>query len=162
VPGQERAKGIAARTVTYEVSNRIFFRLFQLGNLLQRQSMSEIGISTVQWAVLGALSRPQYADGMTVNDLAQYLLVSRQNLNGVLGRLERDQLSKRSGDLTDRRIKKVCLTQKGRELWLRLEADIDLFYGQATASFNLDERIALAHYMNKLHSDLQKVELHER
>ena len=45
--------------------------------------------------MLGALSRPQAAEGMTVNDLSRYLLVSRQNLTGLLNRLERDGLIER-------------------------------------------------------------------
>lgn len=72
------------------VNNRIFFRLFQLGNTLQRQAVKELGISTVQWAVLGALSRNKAEDGMSFAELSDYLLVSRQNLDGVLKRLERD------------------------------------------------------------------------
>src|ERR1700733_1131054 len=85
------------------VNNRIFFRLFQLGNTLQRQAVKELGISTVQWAVLGALSRNQAEDGMSFAELADYLVVSRQNLDGVLKRLERDRHVLRVTDMTDKR-----------------------------------------------------------
>src|SRR5467141_4248327 len=37
------------------LNNRIFFRLFQVGNTLQRQAVKELGVTTVQWAVLVAL-----------------------------------------------------------------------------------------------------------
>ena len=54
-----------------------------------KRAVEDEGLTTQQWAVLGALSRPEAAAGMTVNQLAHYLMVSRQNLSGVLRRMER-------------------------------------------------------------------------
>ena len=48
------------------------------------------GLTTQQWAVLGALSREKAQGGMSIGDLARYLMVSRQNLSGLIGRMERD------------------------------------------------------------------------
>lgn len=95
------------------VHNRLFFRLFQAGNTLDRQSVKELGITTVQWATLGALSRPQVKDGMSFSDLADYLVVSRQSLDGVLKRLEREGHVARVVDPTDRRAKKVVMLPRG-------------------------------------------------
>jgi hypothetical protein len=47
------------------------------------------GLTTQQRAVLGALSKPAASGGMSVGDLARYLKV-RQNLSGLLSRMERD------------------------------------------------------------------------
>ena len=76
-----------------EINNRLFFRLFQVANTLHTkgtQAIEAFGVTTQQWSVLGALSRPQAANGMSINDLSRLLLVSRQNLTGLLSRLERD------------------------------------------------------------------------
>src|SRR5688572_7663149 len=89
------------------VHNRLFFRLFQAGNTLDRQTVKELGITTVQWSVLGALSRPQVAEGMSFAALADYLVVSRQSLDGVLKRLERESHVKRVADPSDRRARNV-------------------------------------------------------
>ena len=105
------------------VNNRIFFRLFQLGNTLQRQAVKELGISTVQWAVLGALSRAQAEDGMSFAELSDYLVVSRQNLDGVLKRLERDSHVVRIADASDRRARLIKLTPQGRRLWSIVAAE---------------------------------------
>jgi DNA-binding MarR family transcriptional regulator len=48
------------------------------------------GLTTQQWAVLGALSREKAQGGVSIGDLARYLMVSRQNLAGLLSRMERD------------------------------------------------------------------------
>ena len=60
---------------TRSVPNTLFFRLFQTGNVLQRQVQKEMGISTVQWAVLGALSRERYEGGISFFELTEYLFV---------------------------------------------------------------------------------------
>ena len=141
------------------VNNRIFFRLFQLGNTLQRQAVKELGISTVQWAVLGALSRAQAQDGMSFAELSDYLVVSRQNLDGVLKRLERDCHVVRLADASDRRARLIKLTPQGRRLWLSLQPKIYQFYRQAMIQFRFDDSIAFVHYLNRLQADLLEVKL---
>jgi DNA-binding MarR family transcriptional regulator len=66
-----------------------------VANTLRRQAVKELGVTTVQWAVLGALSDPRPTYGIAVGTLADFLVVSRQNLDGVLKRLERDGLVER-------------------------------------------------------------------
>ena len=141
-------------TETYEISNRIFFRLFQLGNILQTKSASKLGISTVQWSVLGALSTERSKDGFSFSALADYLKVSRQNLDGVLGRLERDGYVKRTTNAQDRRSRLVFLTEKGHQYWQVLQQDIDTFYKDATVDLSIDEKIALAYLFKKLRTNL--------
>src|SRR3546814_1704028 len=75
-----------------ELANRLFFRLYQCTNMLHKtgtKAVEDQGLTTQQWAVLGALSRPKAHDGMSVGDLARYLMVSRQNLSGLISRMER-------------------------------------------------------------------------
>lgn len=141
------------------INNRIFFRLFQLGNTLQRQAVKELGISTVQWAVLGALSRNQVENGMSFAELADYLVVSRQNLDGVLKRLERDRHLLRVTDMTDKRARLVRLTPQGREFWKSLQPKIYEFYRRAMVQFHFDDSVAFVHYLNKVQAELVKVKL---
>ena len=108
--------------VADHLNNRIFFRLFQVGNTLQRQAVKELGVTTVQWAVLGALSDPRPTYGMAVGTLADFLVVSRQNLDGVLKRLERDGLVERVADKEDKRARVVKLTPEGFVFWNGLPA----------------------------------------
>ena len=142
---------------TYEINNRIFFRLFQLGNLLQTKSTSNLGVTTVQWSVLGALSTEQSKEGFHFGALAEYLLVSKQNLDGVLSRLERNGLVERKTGETDRRSKLVFLTPKGREFWGQIELGVDEFYQYATADFSVNERITLAYLFQKLRTNLNEM-----
>lgn len=143
------------------VHNRLFFRLFQSGNTLDRQANKELGVSPAHWAVLGALSRPQAAAGMAFSDLADYLVVSRQSLDGVLKRLERDGHAVRVADSEDRRVKKVVMTPQGRRAWNILQPKIYEFYRQALAGFKFDDKVALLHFLNRLNDGMRHVALAE-
>jgi len=144
---------------TKDVANRLFFRLFQTGNILQRQVQNEMGVSAVQWAVLGALSRNGYEQGISFNQLTEYLVVSRQSLDGVLKRMERDNHVLRVAHPDDGRARLVQLTDQGKTYWNSLQESIYTFYEQALKSFTFDDSVSLLHFLNKLHIDLTHVSL---
>src|SRR5690606_21568116 len=129
----------------YSAHNRLFFRLFQVGNTLDRKCSNELGLSPVHWAVLGALSRPRVKSGMSFSDLTEYLGVSRHNLDAVLKRLERDGLVERIISEQDRRAKNVALPSEGFKTWDSLPNDFFDFYGQALSKLTFDDAITLIH-----------------
>ena len=141
------------------IPNRLFFRLFQTGNVLQRQVQNEMGISTVQWAVLGALSRSGFETGISFNQLTEYLFVSRQSLDGVLKRMERDNHVLRVPHPDDGRARLVQLTEQGKAYWDSLQPRIYAFYQQALSGMGFDDSVSLLHFLNKLQADLVKVAL---
>lgn len=141
------------------IPNRLFFRLFQTGNILQRQVQNEMGISAVQWAVLGALSREGFEDGTSFNQLKEYLYVSRQNLDGVLKRMERDGHVVRIPDPSDGRARLVKLTDSGRVFWNNLQDTIAEFYQQALQGMSFDDGVSLLHLLKKLQQDMTAISL---
>ncbi|WP_254275911.1 MarR family winged helix-turn-helix transcriptional regulator [Halomonas sp. 3H] len=140
------------------VANRLFFRLFQASNILQKQTVSAVGLTTVQWAVLGALSRRGYEGGIAFNDLVEYLIVSRQSLDGVLKRLEREGHVQRIPHPDDGRARLILLTDQGRAYWESLQPQIHDFYAQGLKSLGFDETVSLLHYLNKLQKDLEAIQ----
>lgn len=103
-----------------EMANRLFFRLYQCANMLHKtgsRAVEQYGLTTQQWAVLGALSRPEAGEGMSVGDLARYLMVSRQNLSGLLTRMERDGHITAAPDGQDRRSRLIAMSDTGRTVW---------------------------------------------
>ena len=143
-----------------EINNRLFFRLFQVANTLHTkgtQAIEEFGVTTQQWSVLGALSRPQVLDGMSIGDLSRFLLVSRQNLTGLLSRLERDGLLERATSEDDRRSRKVKLSAEGAALWNKLQDPIHNFYDAALKDLSFDDRLAFIHYFTKLQTNMSRL-----
>ena len=89
--------------------------VIQLANLLNRRLapiFEKSKITPQQWAVLSVLGE---SDGpMTLAGLARKLLVSKQNMTGMVARLEQLGLAERSDDPNDLRSSRVQLTRKGR------------------------------------------------
>src|SRR3546814_20318295 len=81
------------------------------------KAVEDQGLTTQQWAVLGALSRPKAHDGMSVGDLARYLMVSRQNLSGLISRMERAGHLAGMPDGKDRRSRRITITASGPNVW---------------------------------------------
>ena len=144
------------------MANRLFFRLYQCANMLHKtgsRAIEDEGLTTQQWAVLGALSRPQAAAGMKLGELARYLMVSRQNLAGVIGRLERDGRLESTSDPQDGRSRVIRLTASGRQVWQRKALPkIRAFYEQALDGFSVNDMVHTVHYLLKMLENMQKID----
>ena len=146
-----------------DLANRIFFKLYQCANMMHKtgtRAVQDEGITTQQWAVLGALSRPgTISQGMAVGELARYLMVSRQNLSGVLARLERDGRLRSLPDGDDRRSRRVTLTAEGRRLWqIDVQARIQAYYEQALNGFSLNDMTHTLHYLLRMLENFKTLE----
>lgn len=145
-----------------ELANRVFFRLYQCANMLHKTGTRAVeaqGLTTQQWAVLGALSRPQAQGGMSVGHLARYLMVSRQNLSGLLSRMERDGHVRSAPDGRDRRSRLVTMTPSGRRVWLKeAQPHIRAYYEQALAGFSVNDIAHTLHYLLRMLENMQRVD----
>ncbi|MDR3440519.1 MarR family transcriptional regulator [Telmatospirillum sp.] len=150
------------RDLSWGLSNRLFFRLYQCANMLHKtgtKALEDYTITTQQWAVLGALTRPAFIGGVAVGDLAAFLLVSRQNLAGVLQRLEGMAYIERAVDPKDTRSRLILLTTKGRSLWdANMRPVISDYYREALAGFSTDDKIHLAHYLDKMLNNFKSID----
>ncbi|MFC5522697.1 MarR family winged helix-turn-helix transcriptional regulator [Polaromonas jejuensis] len=148
-----------------ELANRLFFRLYQCANMLHKTGTRAVeaeGLTTQQWAVLGALSRPEAEGGMSVGDLARYLMVSRQNLSGLISRMERDGHICSAPDGRDRRSRLVTMTESGREVWLvQAQPKIHDYYEQALAGFSTNDITHSLHYLLKLLDNMKRLDCDE-
>ncbi len=148
-----------------DLSNRLFFRLYQTANSLQKvgaQALESEQITTQQWSVLGALSRDTAKDGMSVSDLCDYLRLSRQNISGVLNRLEERDLIVRNTNPKDQRLRYICRTEKGIKLWSKIAPLIGDFYDEALKNFSTDDRIAFTHFLNKLGENMHTMDKNKK
>lgn len=137
-----------------DLATRLFFRLYQCANMMHKTGTRAVeaeGLTTQQWAVLGALSRPQVEDGMGVGELARYLMVSRQNLSGLIGRMERDGHIVSAPDDRDRRARRVRISESGRIVWKeRALPKINAYYEQVLGDFSVNDMSHTLHYLLKM------------
>lgn len=152
----------STRLARMELANRLFFRLYQCANLLHKtgsRAVESEGLTTQQWAVLGALSRPEAERGISVGDLARYLLVSRQNLAGVLSRMERDGHIGMTPDENDRRSRLIRMTEHGRKVWLKQALPkIEAYYEQALHEFSMGDITHTLHYLLQLLENMKRLD----
>ncbi|MFC0342445.1 MarR family winged helix-turn-helix transcriptional regulator [Paracoccus niistensis] len=151
----------AVDALTAGLRNRLFFRLYQTANLLNKtgtRALEDHGVTTQQWAILGALADPRSQGGISVGDLAGLLMVSRQNLTGVLSRLEARGLITRTVDERDKRSRFICLTDEGLQRWAAMQPQINEFYQASLAEFSNSDIIAAMHYLEKLRNNFIALE----
>jgi DNA-binding MarR family transcriptional regulator len=146
-----------------DLANRLFFRLYQCANMLHKtgsRAVEEEGLTTQQWAVLGALSRDRDGAGVSIGDLARYLMVSRQNLSGLIGRMERDGHVAVATDGRDRRSRLVTMTDSGRHVWSVLaQPKIRAYYQQVLADFSTDDVTHTLHYLLKMLDNMKRLDV---
>ena len=145
-----------------DLANRLFFRLYQCANMLHKtgtRAVEEEGLTTQQWAVLGALSREKTQGGMSIGDLARYLMVSRQNLSGLISRMERDGHVAVAPSGQDRRSRVVTMTESGRHLWQVLaQPKIRAYYDEILADFSVNDVTHTLHYLLKILENMQRLD----
>ncbi|WP_211192845.1 MarR family transcriptional regulator [Actinoplanes sp. TBRC 11911] len=78
---------------------------------LYDEVMAPSGLRSTQFAILGELA---HATSLTINELAELLVMDRSALGHSLRPLQRDGLISLDKDTTDRRSVNVSLTREGR------------------------------------------------
>jgi DNA-binding MarR family transcriptional regulator len=145
-----------------DLANRLFFRLYQCANMLHKtgsRAVEEEGLTTQQWAVLGALSREKTQGGMSIGELARYLMVSRQNLSGLISRMERDGHVAVAPSGEDRRSRVVTMTKSGRHVWQVLALPkIRGYYDQILADFSVNDVTHTLHYLLKILENMERLD----
>ena len=145
-----------------ELADKMFFRLYQCANMLHKtgtRAVEDPGLITQQWAVLGALSRPEAIDGMSVGDRARYLLVSRQNLSGLISRMERNRHLHSAQDGRDKRSRLITMTESGKEIWDNQAIPrIHEYYELALAEHSVGDMTHTLHYLLKVLENMKRLD----
>jgi DNA-binding MarR family transcriptional regulator len=102
--------------------------------------LAPAGLKSTQYSILSEISRRADAPP-TMRELADALVMDRSTLGHNLRPLERDQLVALENTATDRRLKHVVLTRKGRaafaeskKLWCTAQAHFESNFGIAKAA----------------------------
>ena len=99
-----------------DLRSRLWFRLMRLMARMQAavaERLREIGISVPQCDVLTTLTEQE---GVSQQELAERLYVTKGNISGLLDRLEEAGFVERRATATDRRQYAIHLTDSGRAM----------------------------------------------
>ncbi len=129
-------RGTMADHVLQAQAERVWFRLFRTQSRLHSllgETLKPIGLSVPQHDVLATLTE---REGVTQQELAQRLYVTKGNISGLIDRLEAASLVERRPIPNDRRAYAIYLTEEGRraaEAGIGLQRDlIAATFGQMT------------------------------
>ncbi len=144
-----------------QLMNRLAFRMYQCANLLNKtgtKALDAHDVTTQQWAIIGALVRDRWSGGIAVHQLASLLMVSRQNLSGVLSRMEDRGLIERIRNEQDSRSRLIRLTPDGWQRWEDMQGDIADFYDSAMNDLSNSDLIHTLHYLDQLRSNMAELD----
>ena len=86
-------------------------------------------------------------------------MVSRQNLSGLISRMERDRHLTINADGRDRRSRLVTMTDSGRHVWLvQALPKIHAYYEQILGDFSINDVTHTLHYLLKMLENMQRLD----
>lgn len=118
------------------LSLRLWLRLLACSNQVQIEVRNRLrerfGMSLARFDYLAQLHR--HADGLRMNTLSRYLMVTGGNVTALTDELEREGLVQRDSDPEDRRSWRLRMTAAGRKAFERIAREheqwvIELFSG---------------------------------
>jgi len=130
--------------------------VIQLANLFIRRLgplFEKAKITPQQWAVLSALAEQE--DAVTLVALSRRLMVTKQNMTGMIARLEQLGLADRSEDPSDLRSSRVTLTRRGRTLVEKLRPAYQEWIGTVGGAVGERDLQALTRTVEKLIGQLE-------
>ena len=102
--------------------------------------LKPLSVTRSQWWVLAYLSRE---DGMTQSQLAEELDLGKVAIGGLIDRLEKSGLLRRQADASDRRVNRVFLEPKSKQLIARMRKVSHRMNTQILSGLN-DEKLESA------------------
>ena len=136
-PLPERHIGLEARIADADhLSLKLWLRLLasstQIETEIRRRLREQFAVSLPRFDYLAQLYRQ--GDGLRMNTLTRFLMVTGGSVTGLTDELEKDGLVQRENDPQDRRSVRVHLTLAGRQTFARMAQEheawvIELFGG---------------------------------
>lgn len=112
------AMAAGPHTIDWEL--RLGFLIHDVSRLRRSafdRCLKPLNVTRSQWWVLAYLSREE---GMTQSQLAEELDLGKVAVGGLIDRLEKSQLLRREADASDRRVNRIYLQPKAKQLVARM------------------------------------------
>ena len=146
------------------LARRALLDTLRVSNLLDRRGGAlarREGITSAQWLTLGLLS--QVGDqGMTPTELCRQLCVSKQNMTGMIVRLEKKGLIERRPEPRDRRSFRVAATDSGARMVHNLEVDGREFFVRQVDKLEENDLLAMSEGLALVLESLREEERDDR
>ena len=122
---------------------------------VQNSHTHGLEISLDQWLVLGPVWKN---DGISQKDIAEYCGKDKTSVTKIIDTLEKKNLVVRVTDQLDHRVKRVVLSQKGRELFLSALPVMAQTRDELRSGISDKEIEALKSILNKIYKNLNDIQ----
>nr|WP_261312669.1 MarR family transcriptional regulator [Ralstonia insidiosa] len=158
--GDERI-GLEARAhVDDHIDVKIWLRLLacstQIEQQIRQRLRTRFNTTLPRFDYLAQLDR--YPDGMRMNVLSRYLMVTGGNVTGLTDQLEKEGLVKREPDPDDRRSFRVSLTDAGRRNFAEMAAEHERWLIEMFDGLGVSNKDALYAQLGRLRMHLAERE----
>lgn len=120
----------------------------QIEQLIRGRLRQRFGTTLPRFDYLAQLER--HPEGLRMNALSRYLMVSGGNVTGLTDQLTAEGWVERTADPTDRRSLNVRLTDAGRAEFLRMAAEHEAWLVALFEGFDLDDKRVLYDTLGRL------------
>lgn len=130
--------------------------VIQLANLLTRRLapiFERAKVTPQQWAILTVL---EIEGPLTLAGVARRMMVSKQNMTGMIARLEQLGLAERHDDPNDLRSSRVQLTRRGRTLVEKFRPAYEEWRGRLGRNVGERDLAALTRTVDRLIDELEQ------
>lgn len=121
-----------------------------------RAIFGEFGLTEQQWRVLRVLWQ---RDGRALLELAEATLISPPSMVGVVDRLARSGLVERRRSQSDRRVVRVFLTERGRDLQDQVTPLVDAAYADLQSVVGEGDWTVLLGALARLNAGLSETDV---
>jgi DNA-binding MarR family transcriptional regulator len=132
--------------------------VIQLANLLTRRLgpiFERARVTPQQWSILSMLADSETP--MTLAAIARAMMVSKQNMTGMIARLEQLGLTERHDDPKDLRSSRVQLTSRGRSLVDKFRPAYQEWRSRLGRELGKSKMTALTRTVDRLIAELEQV-----
>ena len=137
-------------------SLRLWLRLLacstQIEIEIRRRLRERFGVSLPRFDYLAQLHR--HPDGLRMNALSRYLMVSGGNVTGLTDELVKDGWVQRDDDPEDRRSYRVSLTAPGRQAFERMAAEHEVWVVEMFAGLDPAQKKSVYESLGRLRVQL--------
>lgn len=130
-----------------------FQRSYSVLNRKISKKLAKWGLSLPKYGILLQLYDHER---LPISELSKLIFSGNSNLTALIDRMERDGLVKRVNNDVDRRVREICLTEKGKELAPKVIAEYRPFLHQMMSCLSPDELKGLTDLLTRLKEGLEE------
>jgi len=140
-----------------EVKTNITLDIFRLSNLLSRygaKMVADVGLNSIQqWVILRTIIN---RGEISIGELKEEMLVTKQNMTGMINRLQQSNLVTLFQDPEDKRRTRVKITEEGIRVYEQLKSLRNDFNAETYHIYTDQEIVVLSDLLSRLVEHLKE------